>query len=907
MAVIDSKILANNHNLRLPKWGPYTKKYMGISHVPTDKKGIRFDLSIFPGYYRKRVDIPNVMWESGYHPWEAAPDLSYFSHRHELEWKDKVYSDISFSKLDDKARLIRCHCVNNTDIKQNIVLHFMASISFPPRKIYSPEVIVPAEIKFPYEYIWVNAVDYSELEFKIKTATDNLVPDGFIRGEIRDNGFIEGSALGRGFGNSKGDKVNYKINVEQEIEEAVIVFRYRITEEKSTFFQLSGIIDKVIEFKNNECEFNTLYINVGDIKAGSYNLELLSLGGTPIELDGFLLLEGKNIKALTFDNKEWNFIPQILSTDYDSSIILKYDDLEEYYGITWDFKTYEIRQFFSDELDMYMRHNVHHHTSSIFKGNGKAHYMNTFLRPIELQEHSDRDVYGLVCNGTLEEVRNYIADFQQDCSKVKLSYEKAYTNAIKFNTNEEGEKYLFSQKRMATTTLTNVVYPVYMRRGYIKHNTPGRWWDCLYTWDSGFIGLGLAELDIQRAVDCLNAYVTEPGDTHSAFIHHGSPVPVQFYLYQELWNKTQSRELLEFFYPRLQQYHRFLCGRLGSSTTNKLKSGLIKTWDYFYNSGGWDDYPPQVHVHKNKLTASTTPVSNTAHCIRTAKILKMAAYELGLYEDIKEYDMDVEYFSKSILEYCWDEKEGYFGYLCHDENGNPNEILKHESGKNYNMGLDGAYPLVAGICNEEQERRLVEHLSSEDHMWTAIGLSTVDKAAPYYKLDGYWNGAVWMPHQWFFWKTMLDLGKGELAYKIANTGLDVWKREVDESYNCFEHFIIQSGRGAGWHHFSGLSTPVLTWFKAYHTSGTITCGFDTWIIKREFKDDNSYLYAELRNFISEGRTVTILVGMNSDFKYLVKFQDREILFKELSSGIIEISLEFLHKEGRLEIIKQQNR
>lgn len=65
--------LRNNHDLRLPDWGPYTKKYMGISHLSDKNNGIRFDLSVFPGFYRKRVEIPNVLWESSYHPWEASP------------------------------------------------------------------------------------------------------------------------------------------------------------------------------------------------------------------------------------------------------------------------------------------------------------------------------------------------------------------------------------------------------------------------------------------------------------------------------------------------------------------------------------------------------------------------------------------------------------------------------------------------------------------------------------------------------------------------------------------------------------------------------------------------------------------------------------------------------------------
>lgn len=67
-----------SHDLSLPAWGPYTKRYSGISHVPAANDGVRFDLSVFPGMYRRRVDVPNVRFESGFHPWAAAPDLSCY-------------------------------------------------------------------------------------------------------------------------------------------------------------------------------------------------------------------------------------------------------------------------------------------------------------------------------------------------------------------------------------------------------------------------------------------------------------------------------------------------------------------------------------------------------------------------------------------------------------------------------------------------------------------------------------------------------------------------------------------------------------------------------------------------------------------------------------------------------------
>jgi hypothetical protein len=51
----------DTHDLRLPAWGPYTKKYNGLSHIPDLSKGIRFDLSVFHGYYRRHVNVPNSL------------------------------------------------------------------------------------------------------------------------------------------------------------------------------------------------------------------------------------------------------------------------------------------------------------------------------------------------------------------------------------------------------------------------------------------------------------------------------------------------------------------------------------------------------------------------------------------------------------------------------------------------------------------------------------------------------------------------------------------------------------------------------------------------------------------------------------------------------------------------------
>jgi hypothetical protein len=87
----------------------------------------------------------------------------------------------------------------------------------------------------------------------------------------------------------------------------------------------------------------------------------------------------------------------------------------------------------------------------------------------------------------------------------------------------------------------------------------------------------------------------------------------------------------------------------------------------------------------------------------------------------------------------------------------------------------------------------------------------------------------------------------------------VWKREVGLSYNTMEHFLVETGRGAGWHRFSALSTPVLIWFNAYFKPGRLTVGLDGWVRRQEWAKDNREVRAELV-FAATGESVILVAG-----------------------------------------------
>lgn len=891
--------LARTHDLRLPDWGCYTNLYNGLCHVADRQEGLCFELSVFPGFFRRDVLVPNVKWVSGFHPWEAAPDLSYFAYRYGLQWKDQVYCDVSFSALDDHTRLIRAEFVNRTTAWHNTVLHYMAYL-YPPRvRPYSDEISQRAQVTLPTGGIWVNAVDHAELRYAVPPPAANLIRSGWRRGEVRDQGFVCGSGIGAGFGRNAGDALIFKVKLRHALPDAMLVLRYRSKDKQTAVFELGGAVTGQLELPPSP-DFNLVRIRMGRLDAGACEFAFTAKGSALPELDGFALVPASAADEVKFSPRRWQIVPKISDGPVPQSLLLKYDDLAHHYGIAWKHENAEVREFLNSELDRYFRRHVHNHVHKVLRGDEQGHFTNVFLRPIALPPNSRKVVYGLATSGSQAEVERTLRQTPIEETRLEAAYEKARNRRFRFDPSPKGRPHQFSQEMMAACALTNVVFPVYTRRTNVRTNVPGKWWDSLYTWDAGFIGLGFAELDLQRAVECLNTYTTPPGDPEAAFLHIGTPLPVQIFLFWELWNRTQSRELLEYFYPRLRQYHQFLAGRYGGSNTRRFKSNLLTTWSYFYNTG-WDDYPPQKHMHAEKLAWNVAPVINTAIAIRTAKMLRVAAQALGEDADVAVYDEDIALWTDGIQQHAWDAESGYYSYVMHDRNLQPTGILRHPGGQNFNLGMDGVTPLIAGIGTPEQFAAQLRNLKSPQHLWTPIGISTVDQSAAYYRKDGYWNGAVWMPHQWFIWKSMLDWGAGDFAFQIAQTALDLWRNEVNESYHCFEHFLIESRRGAGWHQFGALSSPVLNWYAAYYVPGRLTTGFDVWVRDYVFGPANRSLTADLEISTSRAGKCHVIATLNPVGRYRAQWNGQRVPFKKLLPGVLQVELPTPAGRGRLRI------
>ena len=878
---------------KMPLWGPYSKKYMGISRIidSLSELGARFDFIPHPTLWNSATPVPNVTVPSGYHLWECAEDFSYYSYRYELMWKDMVYADVSFSKINAEAYLMRCKFHNNTELSQNCILNLFSSLEFP---FYER-----AELKAPEKCIVINANDYAEYEYAKPRPWDGENPDGMFKGMFRDKEFYLGCGLGdrvdnrhvhyygfRPFGCEKGDRVSYKLKAEG-FNNPVLKIRYKSVTDGDAIFS-DGENNIVFPHSDTLTFISAPYTE---------NPELTSLGTGGIELDFLAVCEkGEDVSVRSYTLE---YEPEIEKTELEGGMRIKLDYFHEgcrFFVLTHNENT-RLRTLESGSLEDALINRLSNGDftyddltetfSASFerKKSDVGFFQNTLIKSIFIEPNSTETEYAVISKGKFDAL-----SFEE----YEAIYKKRRKNAEHIVYNREGERYSLSTSILRATLPTNAVYPVYRRGENVIHFTPGKRWDSFYTWDSGFIGMGLLEFSNELCRYTLDQYTSETENKDFAFLLHGSLVPTQFVQYLELLKRSEDKSSLEYIYPKMKRYYEFLRGRESSSSFNKFGNGLLTAYDYWYSCSGMDDYPAQSKMIMNKAEEYSCPCLTTAQVIRAGKIMKMVASCLGRLDDITVYERDIEESEKALNTLAWDEESGYFGYTLYDKDKNKPYIMKTEKGENYNKGFDGVYPLFAGAVEGDRKERLISHIKSPREMWSDAGISAVDMTASYYFDDGYWNGNVWMSHQWFAWKTMLDLGDTDFAFEIANRALEMWREETDFTYFTYECFGIKTKRGGWFHNFGGLSAPICIWADAYYKAGTVTTGLDVWTDYQRVSETE----AEIKfKYYGKNESYSMLVTLSDEYDYSVTLDGAEIPYYERKKGCIEITLDSKIKGG----------
>lgn len=840
------------YDLNLGDFGPYNKQYYGVCHVADKERGATFNVELFPGFFRRSVLAGDSKSDTGVKLWGANPDLTRFCYRYELQWKDEIYCDVDFNITNDTQADIACTFVNNTELNQSLDITLAASLQLPIDKPASETVgfLTFYRPVLPDSVICIDATEHDDINCR-----DTIAPDGKFLGEEEMNHTTgKGTAIDGYYFYLPEHFLKYNLNKKTKR----IGIRYRTKIENALDISVNGRHSRLSLPACSDFEYAVLDIPEATIT------ELRLSPESKMDVDCICI--GDDADKVVFEPIPHNLVPE--KTVGDGFMTLKYKDIPQSYTVKWYEPIRMQRKCNGSDIGKLLQLTVNDHASHEVSGIGEGFYEALLSTPVYLSPGES-------------EVRRFRVFTEEEC-------EPEFHDIDTVNFNPDGETFAFSQNMMRYNTLLNVVYPIYTRRQFIKHNAPGRFWNSLYSWDSGFIGMGLASADFGRGFDCLNTYLTPVGDRHSPYIFHGSVVPTQIFLYKHLIDSfPEKRDELQELYPMVKQYYRYYSEM--DKGDDQLASGILKTWSMSYNSGGWDDYPPQHALRDAKYTEpfshkNTTPVITTANTVLISKIMTQIASVFGEAEDIPYYVATAEKYAQKLPR-LWDEEVGYFSYMVHGEDGLPREFFRYSDGTNYNMGMDGVTPYIADVCTPHQEEKIEENIRLG--LITEIGVGVVDKRAPYYSPYGYWNGSVWMPHQWILWKSLIDRGNTELAFEIASKALTVWKNEVEATYCCFENFMCHNGRGSGYHHFSGLSCPISLFFESYYTPGTVTAGWNSMIRSAKWNADKTTLCL-IADAAKNG--VSILVCMNGKKDYSFTVNGKSVTPVRLTDGAYSIKL-----------------
>lgn len=92
---------------------------------------------------------------------------------------------------------------------------------------------------------------------------------------------------------------------------------------------------------------------LGDLPAGRHGLRLVSEGRAEIQLDGFVVVSAEAAGKVKFTRRDWKPKPELFPGPRPGTLILKYADSEDFYGLAWDYPDAKMREFLAGVLDVF--------------------------------------------------------------------------------------------------------------------------------------------------------------------------------------------------------------------------------------------------------------------------------------------------------------------------------------------------------------------------------------------------------------------------------------------------------------------------------------------------------------------------------------------------------------------------
>ena len=298
--------------------------------------------------------------------------------------------------------------------------------------------------------------------------------------------------------------------------------------------------------------------------------------------------------------------------------------------------------------------------------------------------------------------------------------------------------------------------------------------------------------------------------------------------YWDIWSWTRSRELLESFTPAVAKWSRWWLTNRDRNGDGWIEPGLngcrpslpgeieelrkkhndLMLLDIVPEAGDyvgihksypalqlsiwecpWDDAPENAWGRNYGVRFDPETLSVNIHFIESQlynavldAYCARASALTGKNTETSFFRREAQRLAALVRDHCWDEKTGFY-YDRDIATGKLRTFVKHAG---------AFYPMMMGLCTEEQAGRMVEHLTNPDEFWTSYPVPTLSRDSFQYDPDHYWSGRAWPPINFTVLRALLNYGYFEIADELLKRWMASLKLCFDRpkqgvfTYNCDE-------------------------------------------------------------------------------------------------------------------------
>jgi len=159
--------------------------------------------------------------------------------------------------------------------------------------------------------------------------------------------------------------------------------------------------------------------------------------------------------------------------------------------------------------------------------------------------------------------------------------------------------------------------------------------------------------------------------------------------------------------------------------------------------------------------------------------------ELGMEGRARELEGAWTRLRDRMNETLWDENRGM--YLDRRWSG---EWSPRVAASNF-------LPLVAGVPDPHQARRMMETLTDPQWFWGDFVLPTISRNDPAFVEQQYWRGTIWPPMNYLVYQGIKRYGFDEIAGELAQRSVALFLRSWRDYQLCRENYDSRTGEGGG--------------------------------------------------------------------------------------------------------------